>query len=167
MIKICAYFKSLKVNAYLVFNFDGVALKAECKGNHLGLVIGPNICSDVIQDVSYTLIRSVNSVLRNFIHCLYNVKYQLLKSYCTLFYGCPLWDVTSNNISRWYIVSWSKSIENCSIFQDHCNVLPVIAECFPIECQILCRISKFICISLSSQKKYLSVLIIIIIPYYS
>ena len=148
----------------MVFIFNGVALKAECKGTHLGHIIGSNVYSDVIQDASYTLIRSVNSVLHNFLHCSYNVKYQLLKSYCTSFYGCPLWDITSKNISRFYI-SWRKSIRKLFDlpYRTHCNLLPVIAECFPIESQILCRILKFICSSLSSQNNYLSLLMKIVI----
>jgi hypothetical protein len=150
-------------NINVVFNFDGVALKADYKGIHLGHIIGPNVSSDVIQDASYTLIRSVNSVLHNFIHCSYNVKYQLFKTYCTSFYGCPLWDVTSKNISRFY-VSWRKSIRKLFDlpYRTHCNLLPAIAECLPIECQILCRISKFVCSSLSSQNHYLSLLMNIV-----
>ena len=146
-------------NTNVLFNFDGVVLKAESKGTHLGHIIGPNVCSGVMQDASYTLIRSVNSVLHNFIHCSYHVKYQLFKSYCTSFYGCPLWDVTGNNISRFYI-SWRKSIRRLFDlpYRTHCNLLPVIAECHPIECQLLCRISKCICTSLSSQNMYLSLL---------
>ena len=79
MITICVYFKTMKVKTNLLFNSDGVPLKAECKGNHLGHIVGPNVCSDVIQDSSYTLICSVNSVLHHFIHCSYNVKCQLFK----------------------------------------------------------------------------------------
>ena len=49
-------------NINIVFNYDDVDLKAESKGTHLGHIIGSKFCSDILQDASYTLIRSVNYV---------------------------------------------------------------------------------------------------------
>ena len=51
----------------------------EEKGSHLGHIIGPNVSHDVFQDASFTLIHCVNSVLSNFRHCFYGVKYQLFR----------------------------------------------------------------------------------------
>ena len=145
------------------FNFDGVALSAESKGTHLGHIIGVNVNNDILQDASYTLTRNVNSVLHNFMHCSYFVKYKLFKSYCTSFYGCPLWDVTCKQISRFYI-SWRKSVRKLFDlpYRTHCNLLPIIADCQPIEGQILCRTAKFIYGALSSQNTYLNLLMNIV-----
>jgi len=56
-------------NRNIVFNLDGV-------GTDLGHIIGPNICSNIMQDASYAL-RRVKYVLNNFIPRSYNVKCQL------------------------------------------------------------------------------------------
>ena len=141
------------------FNFDAVALSAESKGTRLDHIIGVNVNNDILQDASYTLTRNV-SVLHNCMHCSYFVKYKLCTSYCTSFYGCPLWDVTCKQISRFY-TSWRKLVRklfNLPYRTHHCNLLPIIAGCQPIEGQILCRTAKFIYGALSNQNTYLNLL---------
>jgi hypothetical protein len=119
--------------------FDWVPLNAQWKGTHLGHIIGPNVCSYVIQDAYYTLISSVNSGLHNFTHCSYNMKYQLLKCDCPV-----VWNVTNYNISSFYI-SWRKSIRKWFDlpYRTHCNLLTSHCRMISIKCQILCHFSKF------------------------
>ena len=61
-------------NIKIEFNFDGIDLKAESQDTHIGHIIEPNVCSDVIQDASYSLIHGVKYVLNNFIYCSHNVR---------------------------------------------------------------------------------------------
>jgi hypothetical protein len=141
------------------FDFDGVALKAESKGIHLGHTIGPNVSYDAFQDAAYTLIRNTNSALYNFPYCSYDVKFELFRSYCTSYYGSQLWDITDKHAAKFY-VSWRKALRKIFDlpYRTHCEMLPIIANCMPIEYQISCRIVKFISNSLSSQNMHVQFL---------
>ena len=125
-------------------NFDGTDLSPVKNGLHLGHVIGPHVDEQVMLDASYVLTRSVNSLLNNFKYCTYDVKYRLFNSYCTSFYGCPLWNLSSKYMSHFY-VTWRKSIRKLFDlpFRTHCDLLPIIADCKHIETQLLCRFTKF------------------------
>ena len=143
----------------VVFKFDGVDLEPIKKGIHLGHLVGPNVHESAILEASNTLTRKVNSILHNFRHCSYDVKYKLFNSYCTSYYGCPLWNLSSNVMSRFY-VTWRKSIRRLFDLPNmtHCDLLPVIADCKNIETQLLCRMSKFVYKAMSSQNIYLRML---------
>jgi len=112
-------------NINIVFNFDGVDLKVAPKNTNLGHSIEPNVCSNIM-GVPHTLTGSVDYIFNNLIDRFYNIKYQLLKSYWTSFYGCTMWNVTGHYISRFYI-SWRKSISLIRKLFDlpyriHCNL---------------------------------------------
>jgi hypothetical protein len=127
---------------------------------HLGHIIGPNVNESIMQDASNVVTRQVNFVLHNFSHCSYDVKYELLKSFCTSYYGSPLWNMASKCMSAFY-VTWRKAIRK--IFdvpnRTHCDLLPIIADCKHIETQLLCRMVKFIYGAVSSQNLCLNMMI--------
>ena len=78
-------------------------------------------------------------------------------------YGCPLWDVTSKHIARFY-TSWRKSVRKLfDPYRTHCNLLPIVTDSKPIE---YARTAKFICGAISSQNTYLkkNVLMDIVTP---
>ena len=143
----------------VVLNFDDVCLHPIKKGIHLGHIIGPDVDENVILDASYTLTRNVNFILANFKNCSYDVKFKLFNSYCTSFYGCPLWNLSCKYMSRFFI-AWRKSVRRLFDlpYRTHCELLPIIADCQHIETQLLCRLSKFVSKSLSSHNDYLSLL---------
>lgn len=153
-------FLSYAKNENVVMNFNGIDLHSVSKGLHLGHIIGPNVEENVMLDASYTLTRNVNYILYNFNHCSYDVKYRLFNSYCTSFYGCPLWNLSSKYMSIFY-VTWRKAIRKLFDLplRTHCDLLPVIANCKHIETQLLCRFTKFIYNALSSQNKSLQLLV--------
>jgi hypothetical protein len=153
------HFISYGANNNILLKFNGLDIKSESKGVHLGHIIGPNVNSDVMRDASYTFTRNVNAVLYNFRHCSYDVRFQLFRSYCTSFYGSPLWNIADNNISRFYI-SWCKAMRKLFElpYRTHNKLLPLIANCKPIECQLMCRMAKFIFSCLSSQNMSLCLL---------
>ena len=97
------------------------------------------------------VIRCGNSVLSNFRNCSYGVKYQLFRSYCTSFCGYPFWNVSDKHVNNFYI-SWRKVSERYLIYHiKHIVILPIISECRPIQCQLLCRMSKCIYNALSTS----------------
>lgn len=143
----------------ICFNFNGVVLNSLNRATHLGHTIGPNVDEHTMLDASNILTRNVNFISHNFGYCTYDVKYELFKSYCTSFYGSPLWNLTGNHINRFY-TTWRKSIRKIFDlpYRTHCNMLPVIAQCLHIETQLLCRFAKFVFKAISSQNVYLSML---------
>ena len=147
-------------NAADLFMFNGVQLQSVGKASHLGHMIGPNVKSDAVQNASQTLVKNVNSILCNFKVCTYDVKLRLFNSYCTAFYGCPLWNLSDNRMSILY-VAWRKSIRKILDlpYRTHCTLLPTISGLKPIECQLMCRFVKFISSSLRSNNTALSMLI--------
>ena len=67
-------------------------------------------------------------------------------------------------MSRFY-VSWRKSTRTLFYlpFRTHCHVLPIIANCVPIECQIACRTVKVIKNTLSGQNSHAKLLMNMVI----
>ena len=145
-------------------NFDGECITNINKGIHLGHIIGPNVGRDVMQDASRTLIQNVNSVLHNFKFCSLDVKYKLFTSFCTSFYGSQIWNVDDKMMNCLYI-AWRKSIRKLFNlpYTTHSLLLPIIANCRPIECQILSRIANFIKTTLSSVNDNLTLIMNIVV----
>ena len=52
---------------------------------------------------------ATNTMLSRFGYCSSEVKSLLFTSYCTSFYGCPLWDLSTKYIGNCYI-SWRKCV---------------------------------------------------------
>ena len=69
------------------FDFDGVVICASDNATHLDHIIGPNVSESVMLNASATLTRNINFALHNFSHCSYDVKFALIKSCCTSYYG--------------------------------------------------------------------------------
>ena len=141
------------------FDFDGIVICASDKANHLDHIIGPNVSESVMLNASATLTRNINFALHNFSHCSYDVKFALIKSYCTSYYGSSLWNITDKLMSVFY-VTWLKAIRKVFglPYRTHCDLLPVIAECKHIETQLLCRLVKFVNGAISSHNVKLNLL---------
>ena len=77
--------------------------------HHLGFPIG-NINSKCIVDLATkNFISKVNMVHSRFKCLRFDIIYKLFKTYCMPLYGCPLWDLSTKSISRFY-VAWRKSV---------------------------------------------------------
>ena len=87
------------------------------------------------------------------------MKFALIKSYCTSYYGSSLWNITDKLMSVFY-VTWLKAIRKVFglPYRTHCDLLPVIAECKHIETQLLCRLVKFVNGAISSHNVKLNLI---------
>ena len=85
------------------------------------------------------MIRQVNNVLCYFQRLPPSTKYKLFCAYCTSFFGCELWSLTSEKVDS-FCSTWRKSIRRIWNLppQTHCKFLPLICDCFPIMDE-LCR----------------------------
>ena len=140
----------------VTFNFNGVLLNALDKAVHLGHTVGPSVENNIMMGAAQSLTRSVNGVLHNFKYCSYDVKLQLFNSYCTSFYGSPLWNFTNRRMDVFY-VSWRKAIRKLLDlpYTTHSYMLPIISDFRDIEVQLMCRFTKFMHTAMSSHNSYL------------
>ena len=59
-------------------------------------------------------------------------------------YGCPLWDQEGKHIQRFY-VAWRKGLRKLLglPYNTHCNLLNLICDDIPVDCQLDNRLLKF------------------------
>ena len=72
------------------------------------------------------------------------VKYQLFTTYCMPLYGCVFWDYSCKSVESFF-VTWQKCIRRLLSlpYNTHCNLLPLISNDLPVECQLYKRVFKF------------------------
>ena len=141
------------------FYFDNVLVEYKDKAVHLGHTIGPKVHTEVIRDMSHDLTWRVNSVLAYFRFCNSNTKFELVMSYCTSFYGSCLLNLQDKSVDTFY-VTWRKAIRRILgvPLKTLCKMLPLIANCLPIETQIISRMVKFVQGCIKSDKPSLKLL---------
>ena len=76
---------------------------------HLGHYMGMNYNKKNIDLAVGNLISRTNILLSRFGTCSCDIRSSLFRSYCTSFYGSPLWNLNNNDIQRFYTV-WRKCI---------------------------------------------------------
>ena len=89
----------------------------------------------MVKDMCHDFIWRVKTLYANFGFCNISTKRQLFMSYYTSFYVCG---THKTNVLRSFILSGAKVSVNCSIY--HCNMVPLLADCLPIQIQIMIRI---------------------------
>jgi len=74
-------------------------------------------------------IGQTNNVLCFFRKLNSNVNYKLFLSYCTSYYGCELWSLTTSNISD-FCTAWRRGVRAIwnLLYTTHCQCLPVFDE---------------------------------------
>jgi len=112
---------------------------------HLGRFIGDyqHVSSNIDKSIN-DLVRSLNYVMSNFGHCSSDVRNFLFQSYCTSFYGSPLWSLGDKYIERFYC-TWRKCIRrvwNIS-HMTHCKYIPLLYGGQNIDVQLLYRFLSF------------------------
>ena len=141
------------------FYFNGTPIEYERHGVHLGHSIGPVTHCYMVRDVARDLLTHLNGILANFNHCDLQTKYRLFVSYCTSYYGSCLWDLQHKLVDVFY-TTWRKAIRR--LFRlprnAHCNMLPLVAACLPIQSQLLNRCANFVNSCLNSNNSIFKLL---------
>ena len=78
-------------------------------GVHLGYHIGKNCNYDSISKGISDLVYRTNYVTTKFGFCNSLITSHIFDTYCTSFYGCPLWNMKTCYINRFYI-NWRKCV---------------------------------------------------------
>ena len=98
--------------------------------------------------------------LEEFFKISSNVASKLFYSYCCSFYGCQLWDLSSNSIEDIY-VAWQKAIRR--IFNLPCNthryLLPFVAGSSHIRVNLVNRFNNFFNALMSCDNKIIELLV--------
>lgn len=134
----------IRKNVYM----DGVPLKWYTQVQHLGNVIS----SDLKDKCDIFLKRgcfysNVNKVVAMFGFLQCNIKHKLFNTYCTSFYGSPVWDFTGNFVKD-MCVAWNKAVRriwNLPV-RTHTSLLAYITDQLYILQQLELRYVKmFVC----------------------
>ena len=119
---------------------------------HLGTWIGKKSHENNITKAASDLYIRTNKINTHFPLCSYSVKRQLFKSFCSSFYGSPLW-----NLSRLGLLSvaWRKSLRRLFGLPNrtHCAFLPLVYGGHSLENDLFLRYCKFMDRVMSSDNK--------------
>ena len=109
---------------------------------HLGIHIGKNNDNDNVQKGVNDLITRTNYVMAKFSMCNYLTRAKLFNTYCTSYYGSPLWNL--NNIDNFYC-TWRKCIRRVWNIPNrtHNRYLPYIHDVTDVQSQLLSRFASF------------------------
>ena len=113
----------------------------------------------MVRDVTRDFLTHLNGILANFNYCDLQTKYRLFVSYCTSYYGSCLWDLQHKLVDTFY-TTWRKAIRRLFGLprNAHCNLLPLVAACLPIQSQLLNRCANFVNSCLNSNNCILKLL---------
>ncbi len=142
---------------------NGIILNVQLTAKHLGHNIGSIECDSVsinqgIQELTWR----TNYVMAKFGCCPANIRSFMFRTYCTNYYGCPLWRLDTNNITRFY-ASWRNSLRKIWGIsrRTHCSLLKHLYGSPGIEFDLLSRFLSFyrsICLS-NNQCTYMCALL--------
>jgi hypothetical protein len=128
-----------------VLNLGSDILEIVDKIDHLGHVI-PSDISDTydVQMQQAKFNRKANAVLADFNGISGIVTYQVMKTYCSAFYGSQLWDLNHQNIEG-LCVSWRKACRRALRFpwRTHTNLLPSLCNSMSLKYLLMNRTLKF------------------------
>ena len=107
----------------------------------------------MVRDVARDFLTHLNGILANFNYCDLQTKYRQFVSYCTSYYGSCLWDLQHKLVDVFY-TTWRKAIRRLFGLprNAHCNLLPLVAACLPIQSQLLNRCANFVISCLNSNR---------------
>lgn len=124
---------------------NGETLHIQRNAYHLGHPIGNDnvnkiACNNAIRDIVWR----TNYVMTKFGSCTSDIRSFMFRTYCTSFYGSPLWHLSSPNINGFY-VAWRKCVRkiwNVSP-RTHCRLVKHLDESNGVQCDLMSRFLSF------------------------
>ena len=84
-------------------------LQVSESGIHLAHSIGHNSNKDAISKGISDMVYRTNYVMSKFGCCNALIRSHMFNTYCTSYYGCPLWDLRNGHVNRFY-TNWRKCV---------------------------------------------------------
>src|SRR6266536_2543326 len=120
------------------FHVGGDTIEIVKKWPHLGHIITDTLSDvDDVNSRRNSLVGQINNVLCYFGNLDTFTKVNLLKSYCTSFYGCELWDLWDGGVDT-ICKAWRQGQRAVwkLPFNTHRHFLPLICDSIPVEDEI-------------------------------
>ena len=133
-------------------SLNGESLKVQATATHLGHIIGNNNMNNIaVSNAKRDIVWRTNYVLSKFGFCNSNVRSFMFRTYCTSFYGSPLWRLNSPAVNKFY-ATWRKCVRKIWRVppRTHCRLLEHLYGSSGIEYELLARFISFyqsICVS--------------------
>lgn len=134
---------------------NGNELVIQHNSVHLGHPIGRNINNVAVSKAVNDLVWRTNSLLAKFSFCSSDVRSDLFRSYCTSYYGCPLWCLNSNIMQRFY-VTWRQCVRKVWKVprRTHCQILKHLYGSEDVQVNLLRRFLGFYKTIVNSKNNY-------------
>ena len=128
------------------FLLSGAALPYCDNASHLGLLIGPDAPALNIKKACDNFTSKLNMVSSIFSHCRIQTRRFLFNSFCTAFYGAPLWSLTDRMFEP-FAIAWRKGVRRLFRLspRTRSKLLPFLIGSMDIKAQIMCRLAGFMC----------------------
>ena len=140
------------------FTMSGETINVKPYVEHLGVSIGNVQCNQLAIDKGINdLVFRTNFIMSKFGSCTSEVRNFLFRTYCTSYYGCPLWRLNSRGIHRFYS-TWRKCVRRIWKVPNttHCTYLQHLYGGQSIKKQILLRFASFYCGAFNSKNNIVS-----------
>jgi len=152
-----------KLNSHLsecCFTVNGRPIELVQSFHHLRhtITLQLNDLSDITAKQN-AFIGQTNQVLCFFRKLNSNVKYKLFLSYCTSYYGCELWSLTTSNIS-YFCTAWRRGVRAIwnVPYTTHSYLLPLICQCLPLFDKLCRRSINFARLCVSHESQFISLI---------
>jgi hypothetical protein len=128
---------------YTPVSLHGIIIPRATKAVHLGHAIGINAHNDNIAKAKAEFCGKINMLLSHFSFCTLDVKRHLFRTYCTSYYGCPLWDLRSLN---GFSAFWRKCIRRLLKLppRTHSRFVAPLLKIPDLKTQLLLRFVNFL-----------------------
>ena len=89
----------------------------------------------------------------------FHLKNKLFGQYCCAFYGSQLWPLWNKRFDN-VCTQWRKAIRNVwnLPYRAHCDMLPIIADTYPLDIALECRFIKFVITVINSENELVTYL---------
>ena len=138
-------------------SMDGTAIPTSDSHKHLGNIIGTRCNEANIQNAVNDLTYRTNVLLSRYQHCSSYVLCELFHSYCSHYYGSPLWKLDEKSMQKLH-TTWKKCIRKILHlpYRSRSKFLPLLINRSTVNCQLLHRFIKFYRGCLSSENSLLN-----------
>jgi len=111
----------------------------------LGTCFGPKQASNNFTKAISDMFYRTNLLLTRFRYCSSSTLSFLFRTYCTSFYGSPLWPLDDASLQR-LNVAWRRSLRRVWRLspRTHSSLIPLINNCAPLNIQLFIRFATFI-----------------------
>ena len=137
-------FNSLNVTTRAKLSLNGAPIEYVDHALHLGTYIGVEDSALNIRKAQGDIYARVNLLHSRFHYCSYDVLRTLFVSYCTSYYGCPLWDLREHNIEP-LSIAWRKGVRRLFDLhnQTHSRFIPRLIGLPNINTVLISRFAQF------------------------